>query len=58
MRSLAVRAERRLVVRGEDVLGWTGRLLPQPAGPEDAPASASGFVAFSGDGSLLLDPGP
>jgi hypothetical protein len=56
LRSLGVRAERRVVVRGEDVLGWTGRLLPQPAGPEDAPASSAGFVAFSGDGALLLDP--
>jgi hypothetical protein len=55
LRSLGVRAERRAWVRGEDVLGWTGRLLPQPAGPEDAPAA--GFVAFSGDGALLLDPG-
>jgi hypothetical protein len=54
LRSLAVRAERRAWVRGEDVLGWTGRLLPQPAGPEDAPAA--GFVGFSGDGALLLDP--
>jgi hypothetical protein len=56
LRSIGVRAERRVVVRGEDVLGWTGRLMPQPSAPEDAPVSAVGFVAFSGDGALLLDP--
>ena len=56
MRSLAVSAERGVVVRGDDVLGWTGRLMPQVVGPSEAPASVSGFVAFAGDGALLLDP--
>lgn len=56
LRSIPVSTEHAVMVRGDDVIGWTGRLLPQLVGPEGAPASAAGFVTFAGDGALLLDP--
>ena len=48
-------AERALTVRAGSVLGWTGRLLGQAVPAEQAPHLGSGFVAFSGDGSVLVD---
>ena len=45
----------KLVVRSESVAGWTGRLLAQPLTAEESPTHAHGFVAFSGDGFVLLD---
>jgi uncharacterized protein (AIM24 family) len=53
--SLAVRAERPVVVRSRLVLGWTGRLLTQPVEASEAPNQAHGFVAFKGDGSVFLE---
>lgn len=44
------------LLRGDDVVGWTGRLLPQPVRPANAPANVSGFVAFSGQGAVFIDP--
>jgi uncharacterized protein (AIM24 family) len=55
LRALEVAPERPLTVRAEDVIGWTGRLLAQPLGGEQAPGSMPGFVGFSGDGTVLLD---
>jgi Tetratricopeptide repeat len=46
-----------LVVRAEDIVGWTGRMLSTPVAPEHAPTRSPGFVAFSGDGAVLLDVG-
>jgi Flp pilus assembly protein TadD len=43
------------VVRVDDVIGWTGRLLGQAVALEDAPGRLPGAVAFSGEGALLLD---
>jgi hypothetical protein len=53
--ALAVTAERRVAVRADDVVGWTGRLLPQPIGSEQAPGQLHGFIGFSGDGAVLCD---
>jgi uncharacterized protein (AIM24 family) len=53
--SLTVSAERSLSLRGDLVLGWTGRLLTQPLASKDAPNHAHGFVAFSGDGAVFID---
>jgi hypothetical protein len=53
--TLTVSAERPLTVRAGSVLGWTGRLLGQAVAPEQAPQFGTGFVAFSGDGAVLVD---
>lgn len=53
--ALTVSAERSLTVRAGSVLGWTGRLLGQAVPAEQAPHLGSGFVAFSGDGAVLVD---
>ncbi len=42
------------VFRGDDVLGWTGRLFPRPLPHAEAPGGLRGFVAFSGSGSVFL----
>jgi hypothetical protein len=46
-----------LLVRSDDIVGWTGRMLGTPVVPEHAPTRSPGFVAFSGDGAVLLDVG-
>jgi uncharacterized protein (AIM24 family) len=55
LRALGASADKKLVVRSESVAGWTGRLLAQPLTAEESPTHAHGFVAFSGDGFVLLD---
>jgi uncharacterized protein (AIM24 family) len=54
--AVEVTSEHGAMLRGDDVVGWTGRLLPQPVRPEQAPANVNGFVAFSGDGAVFIDP--
>ncbi len=54
--AFAVDAERPLSVSARDVLGWTGRLLPQPLPANQAPGSAHGLVAFNGEGAVFVDP--
>jgi Flp pilus assembly protein TadD len=54
LRALEVSAERPLLVRGRDVVGWTGRLLTQPLAVDEAPARSSGLLRFSGDGAVFL----
>ncbi len=55
LRALGTTADKKLVVRSESVAGWTGRLLAQPLTADESPTHAHGFVAFSGDGFVLLD---
>lgn len=43
------------VVRVDDVIGWTGRLLGQPVDTDSAPGRLPGAVGFTGEGALLLD---
>jgi Flp pilus assembly protein TadD len=57
MSSTVVGADKPLLLRAERVLGWTGRLLAHPVEPEVSPTHAAGFVAFTGDGAVLLDVG-
>jgi thioredoxin-like negative regulator of GroEL len=55
--TLAVTAPRSVVVSSREVVGWTGRLLPQALAPNEAPASAHGYVTFSGNGAVFLELG-
>ena len=57
LRALEVLSQRTLAVRAEDVVGWTGRMLAHPLGPDEAPGAIHGFVGFSGEGAVLLDLG-
>lgn len=56
-RVLEVTENQKLAVRADDVVGWVGRLLGHPLDSDAAPLKASGFVAFSGSGSVLVDLG-
>ena len=42
-------------VRAVMVLGWLGRLVPRALLASEAPAGARGFVAFTGEGMVLVD---
>lgn len=53
--ALSVGQDTQAVVRVDDVIGWTGRLLGQAVANEAAPGRLPGAVSFSGDGALLLD---
>lgn len=53
--SLEVAEGRTAVLRGLSVLGWVGRVLPRALSPTEAPGSARGFVALSGEGMVLVD---
>lgn len=55
--ALVVNAPRSVVVNSREVVGWTGRLLPQVLSPSEAPAAAHGYVTFNGNGAVLLELG-
>jgi uncharacterized protein (AIM24 family) len=46
---------RTTAVRAATVLGWIGRLVPRALLASEAPAGARGFVAFAGEGMVLVD---
>ncbi|MFO0570981.1 MAG: tetratricopeptide repeat protein [Polyangiaceae bacterium] len=48
--------ERPALLRGASVVGWIGRLLPQPVATQDAPMATSGLVRMNGEGVVFLDP--
>ncbi len=43
--------------RAEDVLGWTGRLMPNPVPQDAVPVATGRWLRFSGEGILWLDVG-
>jgi Tfp pilus assembly protein PilF len=53
--ALTVGQDSQAVVRVDDVIGWTGRLLGQAVSTEASPGRLPGAVAFTGEGALLLD---
>jgi hypothetical protein len=53
--ALSVGQDTQAVVRVDDVIGWTGRLLGQAVETGAAPGRLPGAVSFSGEGALLLD---
>jgi uncharacterized protein (AIM24 family) len=46
---------RMTAVRAGSVIGWVGRLVPRALLASEAPAGARGFVAFAGEGMVLVD---
>jgi uncharacterized protein (AIM24 family) len=46
---------RTTAVRAIAVLGWIGRVVPRGLLPSEAPGGLRGFVAFAGEGMVLLD---
>lgn len=55
MTALEVVQDRRTLVRGANVLGWLGRLVPRALLQSESPAGVRGFVAFAGEGMVLVD---
>jgi uncharacterized protein (AIM24 family) len=55
VRVVEVRPRAGVLVEADRVAGWSGRLLPRPARPEEAPAAGQRFVRFSGEGQLWLE---
>jgi uncharacterized protein (AIM24 family) len=53
--SLEVIEGRSTAVRGGSVLGWLGRVVPRALVASEAPSGMRGFVAFAGEGMVLLD---
>lgn len=53
--ALSVGQDAQAVVRVDDVIGWTGRLLGQAVATDNSPGKLPGAVSFSGEGALLLD---
>jgi uncharacterized protein (AIM24 family) len=43
-----------VTVRREFIVGWTGRLVPRPIPPAEAPSGQRGLVSFTGEGSVLV----
>jgi hypothetical protein len=55
--AVEVGSDKSAQIRAADVVGWIGRLLPQPLTGERAFGMAGGLVTFNGEGAVLLDPG-
>jgi hypothetical protein len=53
--ALSVGQDTQALVRVDDVVGWTGRLLGQAVDTDASPGRLPGAVTFSGEGALLLD---
>ena len=53
--SLEIIDARTTAIRAATVLGWVGRLVPRALLASEAPAGARGFVAFAGEGMVLVD---
>jgi hypothetical protein len=53
--ALNVGQDTQALVRVDDVIGWTGRLLGQAIDTEVSPGRLPGAVSFSGEGALLMD---
>jgi uncharacterized protein (AIM24 family) len=52
--SVEVVEGRSVALRAGAVLGWVGRVVPRALLPSEAPAGVRGFVAFAGEGMVLL----
>ncbi|MFO0759424.1 MAG: tetratricopeptide repeat protein [Byssovorax sp.] len=53
--SIEVSDARSTAIRAVTVLGWVGRVMPRSLLASEAPAGAKGFVAFAGEGMVLID---
>jgi Flp pilus assembly protein TadD/uncharacterized protein (AIM24 family) len=57
LRSIRVSSDAAVLVRAQDLIGWTGRLLPRTVPLTEAPGSTPGLLAFSGEGAVFVDIG-
>jgi uncharacterized protein (AIM24 family) len=53
--AMEVTEGRTTAVRAVGVIGWIGRVVPRGLLPSEAPGGLRGFVAFAGEGMVLLD---
>jgi uncharacterized protein (AIM24 family) len=53
--SIEITEGRSTSVRGGSVIGWIGRVVPRALVTSEAPGGSRGFVAFAGEGMVLLD---
>jgi len=53
--ALEIIEARMTAVRAGSVIGWVGRVVPRALLASEAPAGARGFVAFAGEGMVLVD---
>jgi hypothetical protein len=53
--SVPVTPEAPVCVRANQLLGWTGQLLPRLIPQPEAPAALTDMVGFSGHGAVLID---
>jgi hypothetical protein len=53
--AIEIVAGRSTMIRGAAVLGWLGRVVPRALPASEAPAGMRGFVAFSGEGMVIVD---
>lgn len=53
--AVEVGPERPAMLRGHHIVGWVGRILPQPVPATTAPAAAAGLVSMTGDGAVFVD---
>jgi uncharacterized protein (AIM24 family) len=53
--TIEVTEGRRAIVRGDSVIGWTGRLVPRALPAVESVAGAKGLVALAGEGMVLVD---
>jgi Tfp pilus assembly protein PilF len=42
------------LVRTQEIVGWTGRLVPQPVDAAESPGKLRGFVGFFGEGAVFV----
>lgn len=53
--ALEITTDRGTSVRALTVLGWVGRVVPRVLPPSEAPAGVRGYVAFAGEGMVIVD---
>lgn len=53
--AVQVSPERPLLLRGDTVVGWVGRILPQPLTHTDPAAAQAGLVSMNGEGAVFVD---
>jgi uncharacterized protein (AIM24 family) len=53
--SIEITEPRSTAIRAISLIGWVGRLTPRTLLSTEAPAGARGFIAFTGEGMVMVD---